>query len=205
MSTETETENKTNDVNTQKNYFLRFYSKIKKWLSQIFNINRKYIKLFCRFSSVICSIVSIIILWSELVMAFQWKSPVGYLMGAYSPQREKNAVVMQAVSFLALSYMSICTYWSLFRLNLGWAYSLQGPQLSPPASLIFNGEYFSRLQFALGYNFLTFLSIPRYVQFFLYFHTCSCFCICSHFCFLRIRSHLLLMLYFDILRISCQY
>ena len=123
--------------------------------------NAKYMKLSSRIFSVICGIVSVIILWSELVMATEWRSPVGYVMGAYNPPREKNAVVMQAVSFLALSYMSICTYWSLFRLNLGWAYTLQGPQLSPPSSLIFNGEYFSRLQFALGYNFLMFLNVPR--------------------------------------------
>lgn len=108
----------------------------------------------------LCGVVSVTILWSELFLAAQWKSPVGFFMGAYSPQGNLSAVAMQGVSFFALSYMSICTYWSLFRLNLGWAYTLQGPQLSPPSSLIFNGEYFSRLQFALGYNFLMFLNIP---------------------------------------------
>lgn len=146
-------------INNKRNYLYPICDAIKYSLSQLFNT--KYMKLSGRFFSVICGIVSVIILWSELVMATEWKSPVGFLMGAYSPQRDKNAVVMQAISFLALSYMSICTYWSLFRLNLGWAYTLQGPQLSPPASLIFNGEYFSRLQFALGYNFLMFLNVPR--------------------------------------------
>ena len=121
----------------------------------------KFLKYSCRSFSVICGLVSLTILWSELFMAAHWSSPVGYMMGAYSPQTDVNSVVIQAVSFLALSYMSICTYWSLFRLNLGWAYTLQGPQLSPPASLIFNGEYFSRLQFALGYNFLMLLNVPE--------------------------------------------
>jgi len=110
--------------------------------------------------AVVCSLVSVVILWSELVMASQMKSPVGLVMGAYSQKGDQNAVVMQGVAFLALSYMSICTYWSLFQLNLGWSYRLQGPQQSLPASLIFNGEYFSRLQFALGYNFLLFLNVP---------------------------------------------
>lgn len=111
----------------------------------------------------VCGVVSVTILWSELFLAAQWRSPVGFFMGAYGPHGQLNAVAMQGVSFFALSYMSICTYWSLFRLNLGWAYTLQGPQLSPPSSLIFNGEYFSRLQFALGYNFLMFLNVPGYV------------------------------------------
>ena len=157
----TGTKNLTNitGLNNNKNYLNQCHCVIKYSISKLFNA--KYMKFSCRLASVLCGVVSVIILWSELVMATDMRSPVGYLMGAYSPQRAKNAVVMQAVSFLALSYMSICTYWSLFRLNLGWAYTLQGPQLSPPASLIFNGEYFSRLQFALGYNFLMFLNVPR--------------------------------------------
>jgi hypothetical protein len=116
-------------------------------------------KLLSRVLSVVCAIVSIVILWSELVMASHLQSPVGALIGAYGPLKAKNALVIQAITFFALLYMSVCTYWSLFRLNLGWAFTLQGPQQSPPASLIFNGEYFSRLQFALGYNFLMTLNI----------------------------------------------
>jgi hypothetical protein len=86
-------------------------------------------------------------------------------MGAYGPfsssNVERDLTMIQAVSFLALAYMTLCTYWSLFRINIGWGYRLQGPQQSPPSSLIFNGEYFSRLQFSLGYNFLLCLNINR--------------------------------------------
>ncbi len=67
----------------------------------------------------------------------------------------------QFFSLLALVYMSVCMYWSLFRMNLGWAFTLQGPQQSPPSSLIFNAEYFSRLQFPLGFNFLLVLNAPK--------------------------------------------
>lgn len=42
---------------------------------------------------------------------------------------------------------------------------IQGPQQSPPSSLIFNGEYFSRLQFSIGYNFLLCLHVGKYVVF----------------------------------------
>jgi hypothetical protein len=85
-------------------------------------------------------------------------------MGAYgssSSDVETDLIMVQAVSFLALAYMTLCTFWSLFRINIGWGYRLQGPQQSPPSSLIFNGEYFSRLQFSLGYNFLLCLNIDR--------------------------------------------
>ena len=84
-------------------------------------------------------------------MSSDLKSPISFMMGAYADN--PNSVILQAVSFLFLGYMSICTYWSIFRINISWAYQLQGPQLSPPSSLLFNGEYLSRLQFAFGYNF----------------------------------------------------
>jgi len=102
-------------------------------------------------------------------MASKLHSPIGMLIGAYSTAQEgeetfNSTLIVQAVSFLALSYMSIVVYWSLFHMNLGWEYTLAGPQQSPPSSLIFNGEYFSRLQFSLGYNFLLILNAPRLDQ-----------------------------------------
>jgi hypothetical protein len=124
-------------------------------------LRTKFMKHLCRFASVVCVVLSGLILWSEMVMSTTMHSPFGILMGAYSTNPVKGSVMPQAVSFLALVYMSICMYWSLFNLNLGWAFTLQGPQQSPPSSLIFNGEYFSRLQFPLGYNFLMILNAPR--------------------------------------------
>ena len=113
----------------------------------------------CKALSLLCGMASAVILWSELLMASSLESPIAFLMGAHNMTAQTNSALVQAISFLVLSYMSICTYWSLFRINLGWAYTLQGPQQSPPSSLIFNGQYFSRLQFSLGYNFLLILNV----------------------------------------------
>lgn len=124
-----------------------------------------------RVLSVLAGLLSIIILWSELVLSTSLHSPIGMLIGAYSggvsATTQSNSTTtngtsayVQFVCFLTLAYMSLCTYWSLFRLNLGWAYTLQGSQQSSPSSLIYNGEYFSRLQFPLGYNFLMTLNAP---------------------------------------------
>lgn len=115
---------------------------------------------FCRIAAIALGICSCLILWSEMVMASQLQSPLGWLMGAYLLS-DAEPVIVQGVAFLALAYMSICTYWTLFRLNIGWSYRLQAPQLSSPSSLIFNGEYLSRLQFALGYNFLLCINVDR--------------------------------------------
>lgn len=114
----------------------------------------------CKVGSLVLGVGSVLILWSEMVMASKLQSPIGFLMGAYELDLAKP-VLVQAVAFLVLAYMSMCTYWTLFRLNIGWSYRLQGPQLSPPSSLIFNAEYLSRLQFALGYNFLLCINVSR--------------------------------------------
>ena len=59
-------------------------------------------------------------------MASNLKSPISYMMGAYDDS--PNSIILQAISFLFLGYMSLCTYWSIFRINISWAYQLQGPQ-----------------------------------------------------------------------------
>ena len=100
-------------------------------------------------------------------MATSLSSPFGEMLLPLSHESSQGSVnssrifQVQIISFLALAYMSVCTYWSLFRLNLGWAYSLQGPNQTTPGSLMFNGAYFSRLQFSLGYNFLIFLHLDK--------------------------------------------
>jgi hypothetical protein len=114
----------------------------------------------CRAVGVLCGLMSLLILWCEMLMSSHVDSPIGLLMTAYNYQ-QSSSVMVQAVSFVALMYMSLCTYWPLFRLNIGWAYQLQGPQQSSPFSLLFNAEYLSRLQFTIGYNFLMYLNVSK--------------------------------------------
>jgi hypothetical protein len=145
-------------IGHQQSAFLSFFSSC--YLSVYrFWITKCY-KPTCRIGAIICAFFSIIILWCEMVMASDLESPLGYFMNAYHPS-ETSPILVQAVSFIALSYMSVCTYWTLFRINIGWQYRLDGPQLSPPSSLIFNAEYLSRIQFSLGYNFLLCLNVNR--------------------------------------------
>ena len=116
--------------------------------------------------AIICAIFSALLIWSQLTMAAtHMNSPFGLMLAASSEKSSNPSVTsrhifeVQTVSFLSLAYMSLCTYWSLFRLNLGWAYSLQGPHQTSSASLMFNGAYFARLQFSLGYNFILLLHL----------------------------------------------
>ena len=76
-----------------------------------------------------------------------------------APRRQTLGV--QFVCFFALAYLAVCTFYSLFCMNIGYDYSLSGPRSSAPSSLLFNGCYSARLQFALGYNFILLLNTDR--------------------------------------------
>jgi hypothetical protein len=126
----------------------------------------QYLRLFwrtrlfvwtCRILAVLCGFGSLLIFYSELGMTIGVQSPIAAIIVALSSSGA-GIFPIQLVSFLCLAYMSLCTYWSLFKMNLGWSYTLHGPHQSPDSSLLFNANYLSRLQFPLGYNFLLFLN-----------------------------------------------
>ncbi len=78
-------------------------------------------------------------------------SPIGWILVGAS-NSGVGIILTQLVAFSTLAYMSVCTYSSLFRMNLGWVFTLQPNQESPATSLIFNAIYLCRLQFSLAFN-----------------------------------------------------
>lgn len=142
---------------------------------------RDKIKQFLlRGASLSCLALSVIILSCELLMSVpDVKSPLGLLIddmsdedGKYESSRgsagagsnssvEPDSLGVQFICFFALAYLAACTFYSLFCMNIGYDYSLSGPQQSTPSSLLFNGCYSARLQFSLGYNFILMLNTDR--------------------------------------------
>jgi hypothetical protein len=124
---------------------------------------RKYLfNFFCRVLSIFCAIASGLIFYCEIGMSSNSQTPIGDSIVRLN-QSGAGVFIVQALSFAYLFYMSLCTFWSLFKMNLGWSFTLQGPHQSPSSSLLFNATYLSRLQFSLGYNFLLFLNSKRSV------------------------------------------
>lgn len=121
---------------------------------------RRLYRYACRLLSLICAAASGLILYSELAMSTNLRSPIGFLLVNMS-EEGAGLFMVQSVSFIYLLYMSFCTFYSFFKLNFGWNFTLQGNQQSPGTSLIFNATYLSRLQFSLGYNYLLFLNVPK--------------------------------------------
>ena len=118
----------------------------------------KIYPVFCKFCAALLSVASAMILWSEMTMAIDsLNSPVGLLLNHLSDSGA-GIFMVQFFAFLALAYMSVCVYWAMFSINLGWAFTLQSKQQSPATSLLFNATYLCRLQFSLAFNFLLMLN-----------------------------------------------
>jgi hypothetical protein len=103
--------------------------------------------------------MSALVLWSELAMGFPvCMSPWGLLVAALSEHH--GPAVIQLASLLPYAYMSLCTFYSLFKLKVSGLLSLHAPHQSTPGPMLLNAIYLIRLQFPLGYNYLLLLSPP---------------------------------------------
>eukprot|EP00816_Leptocylindrus_hargravesii_P000066 CAMPEP_0196828542 /NCGR_PEP_ID=MMETSP1362-20130617/94732_1 /TAXON_ID=163516 /ORGANISM="Leptocylindrus danicus, Strain CCMP1856" /LENGTH=459 /DNA_ID=CAMNT_0042209223 /DNA_START=402 /DNA_END=1781 /DNA_ORIENTATION=+ len=104
--------------------------------------------------------MSALVLWSECTMMLPFNlSPFGFLVqdGCESEAQEKSDlyIFVESVSLsFPLMYISICVYWSLMKVTLFTNFKLNGNKMSSAVALVFNAQYFIRMQFPLGYNFL---------------------------------------------------
>jgi hypothetical protein len=112
-----------------------------------------------------CGALSLVVVWSELTMGLPFfVSPWGVAISALSGAARRdgainsadNAVVawIQLVAVIPYAYMSICTFYSLFKVKFFGMIALYGPHHSTPGPLLFNAIYLIRLQFPLGFNYL---------------------------------------------------
>jgi hypothetical protein len=88
------------------------------WERLIIHLTQKFYVHACRLLALLCGFVSALILWCELLMSSSWGSPIGMMMTVGGGE-QSSSVTVQGISFIMLAYMSICTYWPLFRLNIG--------------------------------------------------------------------------------------
>jgi hypothetical protein len=134
-----------------------------------FRVSQRYLSGVYRLAALMCIVCSLIVFWSELVLGSHLPSLPGLLLGcsysscgsASSSSVQVQQVYIQLISFFFLFFISGCTYLTLFRINLGGYYRLQGPKMSSFPSLLINAQYFSRLQFSIGYNFIVILHVSR--------------------------------------------
>jgi hypothetical protein len=97
--------------------------------------------------------LSVMFLWCEIMIPMQINSPFAYVLGVYEIS-DNSEIKLQLYSSIILIYLTVCAYYSLFTINLGWKYTIRDNQKTPYTALVFNAEYTARLQFALCYNLI---------------------------------------------------
>jgi hypothetical protein len=108
--------------------------------------------LSLQIAAFLLSILSGVVLWSELFMGLPVNlSPFGSMMKGIHASRS-----IEILALLPLVYMSFCVYSSLFKVRLFGRQGLKKKQSDGP-SLCFSASYLVRMQFPLCYNYLLML------------------------------------------------
>lgn len=97
----------------------------------------------------VCSILTLLILWSELVLPFQrlTTTPLGVI------QLVMSSPIHFIGSVVLLFYMAYCAYWAAFQFKVFDVYVVY-PSIADNASLCFNETFLVRLLMPLCFNFL---------------------------------------------------
>ncbi|KAI9594695.1 LMBR1-like membrane protein-domain-containing protein [Syncephalis fuscata] len=104
-----------------------------------------------RILAVICALMSMALLWSELTL--QWEHPMLSIYGLVLRWANRSYGLTELISIISLAYMCICAYTSLLRIRIFNLYALV-PRSSDVGSMLFMGGYLCRLTVPLCYNYL---------------------------------------------------
>jgi len=128
-----------------------------------------------RILALICSMLSITLLWSEVTFSSKnGDTSIGQSARDHSDPYTDLSIwssLIHAVGlpdlfrqffvFVAVTYLSVCVYWSLFTFRLFDLYSLLPHGQTDASSLLFAALYLGRLTAPLVYNFLNMIHNSR--------------------------------------------
>jgi len=100
------------------------------------------------------ALVSVIILWCELTLAFGENATSTLSILYLITKANRGTFGVTIYGFLGFTYMTACAMFALFRLKLWQFYNMHPRQGTDANSLLFNASYTLRLIFPLGFNFL---------------------------------------------------
>ncbi|GMH75612.1 hypothetical protein TrST_g7639 [Triparma strigata] len=112
----------------------------------------------CLAFGALATLLSVLVLWSELTMGFPVSlSPFGQMMAHTLHGTARPSYFLEMISLLPLVYISWCVYSSLLSVRLFSKYGLKSKKRSDGPALAFSASYLVRMQFPLCYNYLLFL------------------------------------------------
>ncbi|KAI7870771.1 LMBR1-like membrane protein-domain-containing protein [Spinellus fusiger] len=105
-----------------------------------------------RILAVICTVISICILWSELT--FNIEHPVLSIVGLLLEACGFNYAAVEFLALFTLTYMCLCVYTSLFKFRLFNLYLLIPNHHTDANSLLWFTSYMCKMMAPLCYNFV---------------------------------------------------
>lgn len=119
----------------------------------------RFSKIFFTIAAILATLLSALVVWSEVTLPIPADlSPFGFVLNSVSSGSSNRPLAIQLVALVPYAYMSICTFSALLKFKAFGLFALQAPHQSLPGPLLFNAMYICRLQFPLGYNYLSMLS-----------------------------------------------
>ncbi|EGG24501.1 hypothetical protein DFA_02744 [Cavenderia fasciculata] len=105
-----------------------------------------------KFLGVVCSIMSLLIVWSELSLAFkgETKNYSPFALVINNSGDSLNGIGLQIFCFIPLLYMTICAYTTLFKFRIFNYYRLVPQQQTNAMSIMFS----AKLAAPLSFNFI---------------------------------------------------
>eukprot|EP00792_Barthelona_sp_PAP020_P004480 TRINITY_DN2157_c0_g1_i2.p1 TRINITY_DN2157_c0_g1~~TRINITY_DN2157_c0_g1_i2.p1 ORF type:complete len:551 (-),score=86.02 TRINITY_DN2157_c0_g1_i2:382-2034(-) len=123
----------------------------------LFKFQRKYQKYLLKGLSIICILLSTIVVFSELTMFLPWDvQPLRYLY----MRLDSRIMALFLIYGPFLIYMALCSYYPLLRLKIFDFYNITKGN-TDPSSMLYLGSYFLRLIVPLTWNFTAIITGPE--------------------------------------------
>ncbi|ESO12929.1 hypothetical protein HELRODRAFT_105627 [Helobdella robusta] len=119
--------------------------------------------ILLKIAAILMAVMSFMVVWSECL--FFVKSPVLSLFAQFVDLAERSYGyhAIEFVCILTISYLSICTYYTIFKMRIFNYYYIVGPHETDENSMIFCGMLLCRLTPPLCLNFLGLIHLDSHI------------------------------------------
>jgi len=114
-------------------------------------------------SAVVACIMSIMVTWSEITFFSDSPTLSFFALFIESAAANNDYRWIEIISFLTICYMSLCTFFTVFKVRVLNYYYLASNHQSDSYTLLFSGALLSRITPALCLNFLSVIHMDSHV------------------------------------------
>lgn len=114
--------------------------------------------------AILLAFLSLSIVWSEATFSIQQQNLSVFARLVYASHKFGNYISVEALSIAVVAYLSICAYFTVFRIRIFNLYYLAPNHSTDEYSLLFSALLFSRLALPICLNYLYMIRVVRLVS-----------------------------------------